>query len=113
MDILKDRLLFQANMTSSEISSLVTTYILAIQEFDEENLYDCLKTHYSDVCSHGDVVINDIIDMLYQERRKSPQQLYELLDTIQDVRRFAYHVEATMKEWIEDKECKPDTWWAT
>jgi hypothetical protein len=113
LDMVKDKLLFQANMTSSQISSLVTTYILAIREFGDEYLFDCLKNNYSDVCSQGDVVINRIIDILYQERRKSPQQLCELLAMIQDVGRFAYHVEATMKEWIEDKECKPDAWWAS
>ena len=111
--MVKDRLLLQANMTSPQLSSLVTTYILAIREFGDEYLYDCLKTHYSDVCSHGDVVINDIIDMLDKERHKSPEQVCKLLATIQDADKFAYHLEATMEEWMKNKECNPDTWWAT
>ena len=98
---------------TTNISSLVTTFILAIRQFGEDSIYESLKCHYSDVCSHGDVVINDIIDMLHKQYHNTPEQMCQSLATIKDVERFAPHPEETMKEWMEEGECSPDQWWAS
>ena len=111
--IAHDRLLFQATMTSSAIESLVTTYILAIRKFGEDELYDALKEHYSDICSNGDAIINDIIDTLHQERKSSPYLLIKALQEIKCTEKLAYHPEKMMKEWMEEGECKPNAWWAS
>jgi hypothetical protein len=113
LDILKDRLLFQANMTSDNISSLISTYILAIRQFGEDDIYESLKWHYSDVCSHGDVVIRNIINMLHEQSHNTSEKMYQSLSTIKDVEKFAYYPEETMKEWMEEGECNPDPWWAS
>jgi hypothetical protein len=91
----------------------VTTYILAIRKFGEDELYDALKEHYSDVCSNGDVVINDIINMLNEGRRNSPYLLIQKLRTIEDVETYLYHPELIMKQWMEEGECTPDAFWAS
>ncbi len=100
-------------MSSTTIESLVTTYILAIRKFGEDDLYDALKEHYSDVCSNGDAVINDIIDILYQERHSSPDQINKALYDVEEVEKYCYHPELILKQWIKEGECTPDAWWAS
>ena len=113
MNVIRNRLLLQANMTTDNISSLISTYILAIRQFGEDDIYESLKCQYSDVCSHGDVVIRDIINMLHEHRQNTSEKMYQSLSTIKDVEKFAYHPEETMKEWMEEGECNPDPWWAS
>lgn len=105
-------MLLQATTTMSSIESLVTTYILAIKQFGEDHLHDALKEHYSNICSDGDVIINDIIDTLYQERNSSPYLLIKALQNVDCANKLAYHPEEMMKEWMQEGECKPDAWWA-
>ena len=100
-------------MTTSTIESLVTTYILAIRKFGEDELYDALKDNYSDVCSDGDVVINDIINMLNEGRRNSPYLLIQKLRTIEDVETYLYHPEEIINRWLKDEKCTPDAFWAS
>jgi hypothetical protein len=108
-----DRVLLQANMTTPSLESLVTTYILAIRQFGEDYLYDSLKDHYSDDCSNGDVVINEIIDTLHNGRHNSPYLLIQALRDIQDVERYIYHPDAVMKIWMKKNECTADPFWAS
>jgi len=100
-------------MTTTPITSLLTTYLLAVREFGEEEVYYALKEHYSDVCSHGDVVINEIIEALDKHRHDSTENMEKALLAVEDAERFAYHPESTLTEWLEDKKCSPDTWWAS
>lgn len=108
-----ERLHFQATMTSSTIESLVTNYILAIRKFGEDELYDALKEHYSNICSNGDVIINDIIDVLHQERRNSPYLIIKALHDTRGAEIYCYHPEMIMKRWTQEEECNPDAWWAS
>ena len=102
-----------AMTSTAPITSLITTYILAIRQFGQDAVYRSLKENYSDVCSHGDVVINDIIDTLDALCHKSTETLEKALMTMKDADRFAYHTEETLKWWIEDNKCTPDASWAS
>ena len=97
---------------TSLITSLITTYILAVRDFGEEEVYRSLKEHYSDVCSHGDAIIHDIIDTLDAHRDSSTEDLEKALLAVEDADRFAYHPTETLKGWIQDKKCSPDAYWA-
>lgn len=101
-----------ATTTTTPITSLITTYILAIREFGEDEVYHALKEHYSDVCSHGDVVINDIIDTLDEHRKASTEDVEKALLAVEDAEKLAYHPRETLTWWLEDKKCSPDAWWA-
>ena len=94
------------------IANFLHTYLLAVREFGEEEVYQSLKEHYSSVCSNGDVVINEIIDTLDQHRGASTEDLEKALAEVEDADRFAYHPAGTLKWWLEDKKCSPDAWWA-
>ncbi len=98
--------------TTSPITSLITAYLLAVREFGEEEVYHSLKEHYSDVCSNGDVVINEIIDALDEHYDSSTEELEAALFAVEDADRFAYHPTETLKWWIEDNKCSPDAYWA-
>jgi hypothetical protein len=104
---------YDTTLMTTPITSLMTTYLLAVRDFGEENVYHSLKEHYSDVCSHGDVVINDIINVLYDYRHDSTESMEKALLAVTDAEQFAYHPESTLKWWLEDKKCSPDAWWAS
>lgn len=101
-----------ATVTSTPITSLITAYILAVRDFGEDEVYHSLKEHYSDVCSHGDTVINDIIDALDEHLGASTEDLEKALLAVEDAYQFAYHPEHILKRWIQNKKCSPDAWWA-
>jgi hypothetical protein len=98
---------------TTPITSLITTYILAVRNFGEDDVYYSLKRNYSDVCSHGDVVINEIIEVLDKHRQDSTENMEKALLAVEDAEQFAYHPESTLTEWLEDKKCSPDAWWAS
>ena len=101
-----------ATATTTPITSLITTYILAVRDFGEEEVYHSLKEHYSDVCSNGDAVINDIIDVLDAHRGASTEDLEKALLAVEDAKQFAYHPEHILKWWIDNKKCSANAWWA-
>jgi hypothetical protein len=101
-----------ATMTT-ELTSLTTTYLLALRAFGEEETHEALKEHYSDVCSHGDVVINDMIDTMYAHHKKSTEALLAALKGVADAARFAYHLESTLQDWLKEENMTPDAWWAS
>ncbi len=98
---------------TSPLTSLTTTYILAIRAFGEEETHEALKEHYSDVCSDGDVVINDMIDTMYGHHKESTEAFLAALEGVSDAAKFAYFLEGTLKEWLEEEKMTPDTWWAS
>jgi phage tail protein X len=98
---------------TTELTSLTTTYLLALRAFGEEETHEALKEHYSDVCSHGDVVINDMIDTMYAHHKKSTEALLAALKGVADAARFAYHLESTLQDWLKEENMTPDAWWAS
>jgi hypothetical protein len=98
---------------TAPLTSLLTTYILASQQFQEDDVYDSLKEEYSDICSHGDVVINDILDVIHDNYHSSPETLLSLLEKVDDAARFAPFVHSTISYWIEKKHMDPNPFWAS
>jgi hypothetical protein len=96
------------NMTSKAFNTLIDTYLDAWDMFGRDETLKALRRHYMDCCSHGDVVIRDLIKLLDEE--KSPAEMAELDE---DAAYFAEHITDNLEEWLENGRLKPDPWWAS
>ena len=63
---------------SGHIDSFIKTYFDAVNMFGIDDVIDALREHYSDVCSNGDAIINDIIDALDKHRDASIEDIRAL-----------------------------------
>jgi len=72
-----------------------------IKENFTKNLYDWMKINFSDVCSSGDVLINNLLDELYSN--KEIQIKPEWLNYIE-------HVYDAYNNYLKDK--APNPFWA-
>ena len=66
-----------------------------------EDLYEWLKTEFSDVCSHGDRIINSHIDNMYNKIEIPPNNLIY----------FNYIYNAWKENYMNNIEANP--WWAS
>jgi hypothetical protein len=88
--------------------------------FTKELLIDALKEHYIDVCSNGDCIVHNAIDELNKNDKIinhlicGPNlQCQELEDKISYTQGAIGNLTATINEWIDEKELKPDRYWGS
>jgi hypothetical protein len=53
---------------TQEIINLVNDYEILCDKYGTQETYNALKKHYKDVCSNGDVIINQVIDLLHVKK---------------------------------------------
>ena len=75
-----------------------------VHEVSDE-LYDALKYHYSDVCCNDDVLINKLIDALYD--RASREELFKI-----DEEEIIHNITHTIEIWLRQDKMTPDPFWA-
>jgi hypothetical protein len=77
-----------------------------------------LRTEFSDVCSSGDVIIGEMIDLM---ESKDDDKLYDYIENGKDEKEkkfkqslFENYLNSTIKYWVETTEpIKPNRWWAS
>lgn len=52
---------------NQEIINLINHYEILCDKYGSQETYKALKEHYKDVCSNGDSIINEIIDLLHSK----------------------------------------------
>jgi hypothetical protein len=53
---------------TQEIINLVNNYETLCEKYGTQESYVALKRHYKDVCSNGDAIINELIDLLHSKK---------------------------------------------
>ena len=82
-----------------------TRFFQAGEHFGFDELYDALKYHYSDVCCNDDVLINKLIDALYD--RASREELFKI-----DEEEIIHNITHTIEIWLRQDKMTPDPFWA-
>lgn len=88
-------------------------YLKCEEEFGSVELDEALKEHYADVCCDGDVIMHKFINQLNEKGKifgKSQEKSSHR--EIGYVMAVLKNLQGTLEEWFEEKEMKPDTWWA-
>ena len=83
-------------MTELQIKELINVFETDI------NIYKWMKHHYSDVCSRGDVIINNILDKFNNK---------SMTCYLTEEQKYASHIYDTYLElYLKNKDSNP--WWA-
>ena len=75
------------------------------EHFGFDELYDCLKYHYKDVCCNDDILINKLIDALYDDLTRD-----EILEI--DEEEIIHNITHTIEVWLNQDKMTPDPFWA-
>jgi hypothetical protein len=83
-------------ITDAEIFDIIT------KKFTEE-LYEWMKIEFSDVCSHGDVCINKLLDDL-----NTVYNIKNKIEISSDIKYINYIYNTYINNYLQGK--KPDPW---
>jgi hypothetical protein len=94
------------------IHTLIKSFDRLAEKYGHRESYLALKKHYSDTCSNGDVIINELIDGLHSNNNNYYHNLLiDYKDDYEFINRLIneYLIE-TINEFME-KGLKPDPFW--
>lgn len=98
----------------SEIQSLIENYGKLSMKYGKEKAFKSLKKHYCDVCSNGDFIINNLIDMLNEGDCLDKMKMYMNNCNNKEfvVNLIENYLLDTIHDFISDNEPHPNSFWA-
>lgn len=99
------------------IKTLLNYYTKLAQRYSHNDAIKSLKKQYVDICSHGDVIINDLIDILNNQINNNniEKNILDYRNKFIDSQYFdsvVKHLNDTIENFYKDG-LHPDPFWAS
>jgi hypothetical protein len=103
-----------AETINTNIALEAFEYVKQLSDDDRVSLIRHCKKHYSDICSNGDAIINDMIRAIESgvaDNNNDPSQLIKLAVTNDNGYLIGDYLRHTFTAW--ENGMKADPWWAS